>query len=252
MAASPSHNLGASMRLLSSMLILAVATHALGAQQPTAPTLQRVPEIAVSAVGETEVTPDRARVSIGVQTQAPTAADAASRNATLQQAVINAIRALGIPAERISTQGYNVYPEQTYDNTTRRSRITGYNVQNTVVVDVWKVEQVGAVLDAALSKGANLVSSLAFYSSQEDVARRRALQNAVARARADAEAMATAAGGRLGELLELTSGISYAPPPRPMMEMARAASAPAATPISEGTQTLNAQVSARWRFVPGP
>jgi hypothetical protein len=32
--------------------------------------------------------------------------------------------------------------------------------------------------------------------------------------------------------------------------MSRAAAAPA-TPISEGTQTMNAQVSARWRFVPG-
>lgn len=242
------------MRLLSSALMLALAAPALGAQQPTSPmmSMQRVPEIAVSAQGEAEVTPDRARVSIGVQTQAATAADAASRNATLQQAVINAVKALGIPAERITTSGYNVFPEQTYDQTTRRSRITGYNVMNTVVVDVWNVEQVGKVLDAALSKGANLVSSLGFYSSQAEAARRRALQSAVARARADAEAMATAAGGRLGELIEVSS-IGYSQPPRPMMEMAmqaRAASV-APTPISEGTQTLSAQVTARWRFVSG-
>lgn len=237
------------MRFLSSFLALAIAAPVLGAQTPM--TMQRVPEIAVSAVGEAEFTPDRAKVSIGVQTQAPTAADAATRNARLQQAVIDAVKALGIPAERITTQGYSVYPEQTYDNTTRRSRITGYNVQNTVVVDVWKVEQVGAVLDAALAKGANLVSSLSFYSSQEEAARRRALQNAVARARADAEAMAQAAGGSLGDLIELTNTVTYMPPPRPMMEMsmqAKAVSAPS-TPISEGTQTMTAQISARWRFL---
>jgi uncharacterized protein len=229
-----------------------ITAAALGAQTPTAtPTLTPIPQIAVSAVGETQITPDRARVSIGVQTQAATAADAASRNATLQKAVIDAVRALGIPGERISTSGFNVYPEQTYDQASRRSRITGYNVQNTVVVDVWQVGQVGAVLDAALAKGANLVSSLQFYSSQEEAGRRRALTAAVARARADAEAMAQAAGGRLGDLLDLTSGIFMAPP-QPMMEVAmraRAASAP--TPINEGTQTLSAQVSARWRFIAG-
>jgi uncharacterized protein YggE len=212
----------------------------------------RPPEIAVSAMGEAEVRPDRARVSIGVQTQAATAADAASRNATLQTAVMNAVRALGIPAERITTSGYNVYPEQVYDNATRRSRIRGYNVQNTVVVDVWDVATVGPVLDAALSKGANLVSSLAFYSSQEDAGRRRALADAVAEARAAAEAMATAAGGQLGALVELSSGVAYAQPRRAAMDGAavslQAASAP--TEIRAGMQTLAAQVTARWLFVP--
>jgi uncharacterized protein YggE len=236
------------MRFLSSALVLGLAASVARGQSPNA--TSRTPEIGVSAMGEAEVTPDRAHVSIGVQTQATTAAEAASRNATLQQAVINAVKALGIPAERITTQGYSVYPEQTYDQTTRRSRITGYNVTNSVVVDVWNVQQVGPVLDAALSKGANLVSSLSFYSSQAEVARRRALQNAVARARADAEAMAQAAGGKLGDLIELTTGVTYSPPPRPMVVSAMAAERVAApTPISEGTQTVSAQVTARWRFL---
>ncbi len=240
------------MRLLSSVLALALVAPALRAQIAVpAQTLINPPAIAVSATGEAEVRPDRARVSIGVQTQAPTAAEAASRNATLQQAVINAVKATGIAAERITTSGYNVYPEQVYDNTTRRSRITGYNVQNTVMVDVWQVEKVGAVLDAALSKGANLVSSFSLYSSEEESARRRALSNAVSRARADAEAMAQAAGGSLGELLELSSAFTEVPRPMRMYDMAAAKVASAeATPVSEGTQTVSAQVSARWRYVP--
>jgi uncharacterized protein YggE len=245
------------MRRISSMssfaMALVVATTVTPrARAQTVPVPQRVPEVAVTGTGEAEVVPDRARVTIGVQTQAATAADAASRNATQQTAIVNAIKALGVPAERITTSGYNVYPEQVYDNATRRTRVTGYNVQNNVLVDVWNVGQVGAILDAALAKGANVVSSLSFYSSQAEVARRKALQNAVARARADAEAMAQAAGGRLGDLLELSS--SYAEtPPRPVFAMRdKMASATAeATPISEGTQTISASVSARWAFVAG-
>ena len=228
---------------------LTAAAAPLTAQQVAQPAL---PVIAVSGVGEAEVRPDRARLSIGVQTQAPTAADASARNARLQRAVTDTLRALGLAADQITTSGYNVYPEQTFDPQGRRSRITGYNVQNTVVVELRRIDQVGPALDAVLAKGANLVSSLQLYSSQAEAVQRRALQNAIARARADAEAMAEAAGGRLGELLELSSGMTSRP--RPVMEVAMAASArmaDAPTPISEGSQTLTAMVSMRWRFVAG-
>jgi uncharacterized protein len=232
--------------LLSFFALAAPTAHA----QQSAPF--PAPVITTSAVGEERVVPDRARLSIGVQTQAPTAADASSRNARLQRSVIDTLRALGVPQERITTSGYNVYPEQVYVEATRRNRITGYNVQNTVVVDLHRVDQVGPALDAVLAKGANLVSSLAFYSSDAEGARRRALANAVQRARLDAEAIARAAGGQLGALLEV-SAVGFPDRPRPMVEMAmqaRVADA-APTPISEGTQTVTASVTVRWAFV-GP
>ena len=137
--------------------------------------------ISVSATGEEEIVPDRARLSIGVQTQASTAADASTRNARIQRAVLDTLRALGVAADQLTTSGYNVYPEQVYDEPTRRSRITGYNVQNTIVVELRRIDQVGPALDAALAKGANNVSSLQFYSSQAEGARRRAMAKAVAK-----------------------------------------------------------------------
>lgn len=243
-----------SVRLLAALLITGVAPVLRAQAAPSVPVTMPapIPTIAVSGQGEATVVPDRARLSIGVQTQAATAADASARNATLQRAVIEAIRGQGIAAEQISTSGYNVYPEQTYDQATRRTRITGYNVQNTVVVEIRETARVGPVLDAVLARGANLVSSLEFYSSRAEAVRREALQNAVQRARADAEAMAAAAGGRLGDLIELSSEVGGMVRPMPMAAMARArVQADAPTPVSEGTQTVNAMVSARWRFVAG-
>jgi uncharacterized protein YggE len=244
------------VRLATAALLLAAPAPALRAQQPSPPPAPAVPgfvsTIAVSGQGEATVVPDRARLSIGVQTQAATAADASSRNAALQRAVIDAIRGQGVAADQITTSGYNVFPEQTYDQATRRSRITGYNVQNTVTVELRQTAQVGPVLDAVLARGANLVSSLQFYSSRAEDVRRQALQNAVQRARADADAMAAAAGGRLGDLVELTSDVSGGPRPMVQMDFARSrAAAVEATPVSEGTQTVNATVSARWRFLIG-
>jgi uncharacterized protein YggE len=196
------------------------------------------------------VTPDRARVTVGVQTQAPTAAQASAANARLQRAVLDTLRGLGIAAEQITTTGYNVYPDQDFDPQTRRPRLRGYNVQNTVVVDVRRLELAGPVLDAALARGANSVGGFQFYSSQAEAVRRRALAKAVESARQDAEAIAAAAGGRLGDLVELSTEFGFRP--RPMAEMLSsrmAASDAAPTPISEGSQTVSAMVSARWRFV---
>ncbi|GJG86221.1 SIMPL domain-containing protein [Gemmatimonadetes bacterium T265] len=208
------------------------------------------PAVTVTGTGEDEVVPDRARLSLGVSTQAATAAEASQQNARLQRAVLDAVRAQGVPAEQISTNGYNVSPVTDYNQQTRRTRVTGYTVQNTVNVELRRIDQVGPVLDAVLAKGANTVSSLQFYSSQAEAARRRALARAVERARADADAMAAAAGGRLGDLLELSSATDVRPRPVMMDMMARAAPAPA-TPISEGTETVTASVTARWRFFAG-
>ncbi|MEO5511070.1 MAG: SIMPL domain-containing protein, partial [Longimicrobiales bacterium] len=82
--------------------------------------------------------------------------------------------------------------------------------------------------------------------------RRMAISAAVGSARADAEAMARAAGGTLGELLELsTNGPTV--PPRPMYDMAVRASAKGMqvepTPVNPGQQTVTVYVNARWKFV---
>lgn len=220
----------------------------LSAQQPaTTTTIDQVPQIAVAARGEIKVSPDRANIQISVQTRAATAAAAANENATKQAAVIAALRALGLSADEISTINYNVYPEQRYEPN-KEPTIIGYNVTNTVSVDVRKLSQVGPVIDAALAKGANMISSLQFYASNTDDARRTAIGSAVQKARADAEAAARAAGGTIGELLEISIGAYSAPPPRPMMRVSAAVADQAQTPINPGEQTLSVDVSTRWRF----
>ncbi len=213
-------------------------------------TIVAIPWISVTSRGELKVQPDRASIHVSVQTKASTAATASTENARKQKAVIDAIRALGVAAGDISTIGYNVYPEQRYQPD-REPIITGYNVTNTVSVEVKTLSQVGPVIDAALAKGANMVTSLNFFSSNTDAARRDAIGLAIQKARSEAEAAARAAGGTLGELLEIGIGTYLPPPPRPMeMLQARAAIADqAATPINPGEQTLAVDVSTRWRFV---
>ena len=208
-----------------------------------------IPQIQVSARGEVHVSPDRATIQISVQTRASTAAAAAAENAAKQKLVFDAMRALGLEANQLSTVNYNVYPEQKYEPN-REPVVVGYNVTNTLLVEVKKLSQVGPVIDVALSKGANMITSLQFYASNTEEARRTAITSAVQKARLDAEAAARAAGGSVGGLLEVSIGAYTAPPPRPMMmQRVQADSAPMETPISAGEQTLSVDITTRWRFV---
>lgn len=211
------------------------------------------PHIITSGEGQTRVTPDRATVLIGVQTRSLTAAAAASENARRQKAVLDTLKALGIPAEQLATQNYSVNPEMKYDpNGTTPPKVTGYTVSNTVRVELKKIDQVGSVIDASLAKGANNIAGIQFGVSNAAEVRRLALADAARGARADAEVLAKAAGGTLGFLIEMTSST---PGYRPFMEAMESPgeimSARVATPIQPGEQVVRASVTATWQFIPG-
>jgi len=228
---------------------------ATGAQQPAGSgggTLPP-PQIVVSGSGEARVTPDRAIINIGVFSRAATAAAAANDNARKQRAIVDTLRALGFGSDQISTMNYNVSPEMRHNPQSGRTQVTGYTVSNNVRVDVRRLEQIGPAIDAALEKGANQINGLDFYVFNSDEPRRRALSQAIERARADAEAMARAAGGSLGALLEMSTGYTAIPIRRQEMAMATAmrAQADVATPIEPGEEVVRAVVTTRWQFVPG-
>lgn len=205
-----------------------------------------IPAIVTSATGEAKLAPDRATIYVGVQSRGATAAAAARDNNQRQKAVIDAIVALGIARLQVSTENYNVNPETRFDQATQKTSVTGYVVSNVVRVELQRIDQVAPVIDAALAKGANQINSLDFYSSNSDAARRQALADAISAARGDADAMARAAGGSLGALLELSTGDVG---PRPVFRVAAAPAMAASAPIEPGEQTIRVSVTTRWRFV---
>jgi uncharacterized protein len=216
-------------------------------QQPPSPQ----PSLVTTAIGEALVVPDRAIVILAVETRAQTANNAATSNARRQQSVIAAVRAMGIAAEQIRTTSYQVQADERWENNQRR--IVGYIARNAIEVEIRRIDQAGAVIDTALTAGANVVGRLQFTSSRIAEVRREALADAVARARADAQAMAQAAGGSLGEVIELTSS-----GPVHAFDQAEMLAATAdfqarqvETPITPGEQKVRVPVTVRWAFLPG-
>lgn len=226
---------------------VAGAAMTVGAQEPSRPT---VPQIVTTASSDVRVSPDRATVSIGVQSRAATAAGAATQNAQKQRAVIDAVKAKGVAAEQISTSSFNVIPETVYDRDGKTPpRTTSYLVVNTINVDLKRIDLVGPVIDASLTAGANQINSLQFGLQNPDSARRLALTAAVTKARADADAIARAAGGSLGTLIEVVATDYHESPPIPLQRRVAVAMESVQTPVEPGLETVRASVTVRWQFL---
>jgi uncharacterized protein YggE len=191
--------------------------------------------------------PDKATIILGVETRARTPAAAASANADRMTAIRTALTRAGIAERDIATARYSLGLHYTG----REGADTMYVAANMVTVTTRQLDQVGRIIDTGLGAGANNINSLHYDLTDRSQANNQALTDAVTNARQQAEAMATAAGGRLGELVELTTQPGEYRPyfAGDMMMRAQASAAP--TPVSPGTVTVTASVTGRWRFVPG-
>lgn len=242
------------------LAIASLAAPALSSAQASQSSPAPPPYISASAIGETRVTPDRAIVQVTVDSRAESAASAGSQNREKQERVIDAVTAHGVAAPQIRTSGYVVNPEYAEPERGRAPRVTGYRATNTIQVEVRSIDNIGKVIDAALGAGATNIGSVGLYASNTDAARREAVQLAVTKARGEAESAATAAGGTLGKLVELT--IDPGAIPRPLLQnvvitgaagpFRESGVAPSYTPVEAGESLVIATVRGRWEFVSGP
>lgn len=233
------------------VLLFTVAISA-GAQSQIPSFTPPPPQVVATGHGESKVMSDRASIMIAVETRAKTAAEAGQANARKLRAVQDTLIKLGVQKDQIATVSYTVSPDWRYEE--RTQKLVGYVASNMLRIQIRKLEITGQLIDAALAAGATNINSVEFTASTADSGRRVAITAAVGQARADAETMARAAGGSLGQLLELTTQ-DMGPRPMQMMEMRAMGMAKnqqdAETPITPGEQTVMATVFARWQFVAG-
>lgn len=239
------------MRKLLLFVPLLTACGAAAAQQPPAlaswPAAKQDPAtprtIAVTGTGTIELTPDRAIVTLAVETQAGTAQEAARLNAQRMDAVITAVRRAGIPEARIRTTGYQLHPEYRHERD-REPTLIGYRASNRVMVTVDSIPRVGPIIDTAIGAGANRVDGLHFGLRDPETSRQQALRLAVDNARQTAQTLAAAAGVGVGEPIQISVAGAWAPPPpAPPMPGVRMDAQAVETPIQPGQVSFSATVN---------
>jgi uncharacterized protein YggE len=189
--------------------LLALIALPLALQAQTAP---RDSVISVNASRTTRMMADRATFYVTIEGTAETANDALARVDTKVKAVSEALKAYGNRVTAEAAIGYGVGPTPAPQGYPGNASPPSNLARSVIRVNLnGGVDQLSRVISVALGAGASNTSPAQFEASGVDAARRARIAELVATARADAESLAAALGGKLGALVDVstTGGQSF-------------------------------------------
>jgi uncharacterized protein YggE len=231
--------------LAAAAVVLALAAPASAQDSP--------PTLSASGEGVENAAPDTAVVTLGVLSRAPTAREALDANNTDMEKVIQAVRGRAIADKDISTTGFSISPVYSQPPQLRAGdqpaepTIVAYQVSNQVRIVVHDIDKTGAVVDSAVTAGANQAGSINFDIDDRQALADKAIAAAIADARRKAELMAEAAGVRLVRVLSVSANEGGGGPQYRLE--ARAAAAPP-VPVMGGELSISANAQISWEIAP--
>ncbi len=177
-----------------------LAAHQVQAQESA------VRQLTVTGEGVSSAVPNLAIIRLGVQAEAETAAAALSDMAARLETVINGLVAAGVVRDDLTTSTLSLRERFDQNGSNPGSGGSGYVASSILSVRTQAMGQIGALLDAAVTGGANQIEGISFTVANTEAALTEARRIAVAQARAKAEVLAEAAGVTLGPLLTIREG----------------------------------------------
>lgn len=165
--------------------------------------LQQKNTITVSDSAEIYAKPDLAITAFSVVTEAKTVAEAMSENTQKMNAVISAIKKMGIEETDLKTTNFSISPryewEQeklctAYSCPSGKRVLVGYDINQSLEVKIRDMEKIGDVVQAATDNGANEVGNLEFTIEKEDELKKQAREEAITKAKNKAEELAEQLG----------------------------------------------------------
>lgn len=227
--------------LIGGALLLGAAAPALAQDSDAA---FKATTFSLSAYGETRVAPDMATITLGVQTDAPTAGDALKANGARMNQVLAALKKAGIAERDVQTSNLNLNAQYAYEQN-QPPKLTGYQASNQVTITVRDLTKLGATVDATVGAGANTVNGISFGLVNPKAAEDAARLEAVKALQAKAELYGRATGYKAVRLVNLSEGGGYTPPsaPVPMMAYAKREMSDA-TSVSAGELKVRVDVNA--------
>lgn len=194
---------------------------------------------------------NRAVMYLAVETMSPDAKQAAQDNANIMTKVKHAVIGAGAAPDKIETDNYTMYPVYEYDKGKVKSR--KYEVNNRMKVVVEDLTKAGAVMDAAISAGANRIENIMFTVRNPGKYKDDALREAAQDARRKADIIAASLGKTVTNVISVTDN-SVRVSPRNYMMNARMAGGndmaeSATTPMEGGDAKVESSVTVVFEIV---
>jgi len=208
--------------------------------------------VSVTGSGEVKAQPDMAYVTLGVEARRPTLAEARTEvNATVER-IMALTRELKIEPKFVDSTRLQVQPDYRWDEKASQQVLLGYVVSRQVDVELHDLDRLGTLLEKSVSAGVNQVGGARLDSSRRKELERAALTQAVDDARLNADALARAAGAKLGPVQSLnTTGMMPVPmyAERAMTVAAAAKADGAAESYQPSEMKFTATVSAQFELL---
>jgi uncharacterized protein YggE len=247
---------------LAAVLVVLVATVPAISEVASNPASISVPASSGAAVAQTtgktiivhgtstiNLKADFGSINLGVNTKGATVAEAQAANKETMDKVIAAIRDQGVAEEDIVTSSFNVYAnyDYQYSKLTEGDSVSGYQVENMLMVTVRDLNKISGVLDAAMGAGANQTYGITFSSSKQAEAYDEALKAAVQDGARKAGLLAASMEKTLGDLLNMEEK-EYSYNLYGGAATYKAEDSAAGTPIMSGQIAVNATVTLTYNF----
>lgn len=158
--------------------------------------------ITISAVGESTVKPDVAKLVLGVTKEADSVEEAQIENTKIMNSLLESLKGLGIDEKDIQTANYSVNP--IYDWTEEDGRILkGYEVSQQVSLKIKDTSKTSEVISLAGTLGITNISNLEWIVDDKDYYLDLARQDALEKVKDQAETLTKSLG------VKFVSIISY-------------------------------------------
>ncbi|MBI4836597.1 MAG: SIMPL domain-containing protein [Candidatus Abawacabacteria bacterium] len=169
--------------------------------------------IVVSAEDKVIGVPDIAQMNFTVISKGATVAVASNDNTKKMNAVLAAVKSMGVEEKDIRTTSYYLDPEYNYD--TDPSKIVGYRAEQGLEVKVRAKDKAGEILQKATTAGANQVGQIYFTIDDPEQLKSQAREKAFNKAKEKAQTLARQAGVRLGKVINFSDDQGGYYPPMP-------------------------------------
>lgn len=228
-----------------SILVTLFAIRVFGFAIPihTTSTTMTTSEFSMVGEGKVDVVPDMAYVDVGVVVNKAASADIAQKQVDeVHNAIVAAVKQLGITAEDVKTINYNVNPN--YDYTDGINKIAGYNGNATISIKVTDKTIVGKVTQSAVAAGANEVQNTRFVVAHPEKYREMARDKAIENAKAQAEKLAKKLGIKLGAITNISETGNEGSHPMPVYAMkAEAMGSAMPADLQPGQESITSRVT---------
>jgi uncharacterized protein YggE len=199
----------------------------------------------VTGEGKTMAIPDVVLLSLGIESEAKSVAQAQLDAAETMDRVMKALKSNGVADKDIQTQRFSIYPVRKWIEDENREVTIGYRVTNIVIAKIRQMDKAGPIIDAVAEAGGDLtrIDNIGFTIDDPTPYYKEARAEAVGDAIAKAKQIADASDIKLGKPIYISEGTPYVPPVIVRDSMMKSGEmVPAPTPISPGELEIQVTV----------